>query len=60
MNEAGMENPADESIGEVLRLEFDRRLMLQFLGSEVTSGGELHAYSILGHYVGLTVRDLFA
>ena len=32
-----MANPAGESNGEVLRLDFDRRLMLQFRGSVVTS-----------------------
>jgi hypothetical protein len=32
-----MENPTVESSGEVLRLDFDRRLMLQFRGSVVTS-----------------------
>jgi hypothetical protein len=32
-----MENPTGESSGEVLRLDFDRRLMLQFRGSVVTS-----------------------
>jgi hypothetical protein len=28
-----MANPAGESTGEILRLDFDRRLMLQFRGS---------------------------
>jgi len=32
-----MANPAGESNAEVLRLDFDRRLMLQFRGSIVTS-----------------------
>jgi hypothetical protein len=32
--EAAMANPAGESIGEVLRLDFDRRLMLQFRGGQ--------------------------
>jgi hypothetical protein len=32
-----MANPAGESNGKVLRLDFDRRLMLQFRGSVVTS-----------------------
>jgi hypothetical protein len=32
-----MENPTGESNAEVLRLDFDRRLMLQFRGSLVTS-----------------------
>ena len=32
-----MANPAGESNAEVLKLDFDRRLMLQFRGSVVTS-----------------------
>ena len=32
-----MTDPAGESTGQVLRLDFDRRLMLQFRGSVVTS-----------------------
>jgi hypothetical protein len=32
-----MTNPTGESNGEVLRLDFDRRLMLQFHRSVVTS-----------------------
>jgi hypothetical protein len=32
-----MANPAGESNDEVLKLDFDRRLMLQFRGSVVTS-----------------------
>src|SRR6202042_3683945 len=37
-------NPTGESSGEALRLDFDRRLMLQFCGSGVTSGPGLLAY----------------
>jgi hypothetical protein len=54
-----MVNSRDQSSGEVLRLDFDRRLMLQFHGSGVTSDAGLLACSILGHNVGLTVPDLF-
>ena len=40
-----MANPAGESKDEILKLDFDRRLMLQFRGSVVTSDAGLLALS---------------
>ena len=43
-----MANPAVGSKDEILKLDFNRRLMLQFRGSVVTSDAGLLAYRELG------------